>query len=146
MMTAVTLMRVLARITLRVMMKRRDAAVVDLDINYDLASFEDPRTSAVVSPASPNVTYDIVAVTNEGDVASFVYSVTDLTLANGICGGVTVEHRVPLSYVERPTYLANNGDTKTLSLELRLSTSRSVVTPTSYRSVMTVQEITVLIR
>ena len=54
-----------------------DSAPVDVDITFDLA-IEKIRTSAeLASPSSPIVSYDII-VTNEGDVESFDYQVTDL--------------------------------------------------------------------
>jgi len=54
-----------------------DSAPVDLDVNYDLAIEKTRTSAAIATPGNPNVTYDIV-VTNEGDVESFDYQVSDL--------------------------------------------------------------------
>ena len=54
-----------------------DSAPVDLDIDYDLAIEKERTSAAIATPGNPFVTYDIT-VTNQGDVESFDYQVSDL--------------------------------------------------------------------
>jgi len=97
-----------------------DSAPLDFDINYDLAIEKTRTSAAVATPGSPNVTYDIV-ITNQGDVESFAFQVSDvipggMTYVGSSDGGSEAGGVVTWNLAES----LQPGDSRTITLELQI--------------------------